>query len=163
VGQGGYRANAGRKRKPAEEKILSGNPGKRPIEVMDFSSGDEITAEPPEELTATELKVYTFVYEWLKKIGCTRGILPFHLVEYAKCKARWTDCEKMNTQHGLLVKNKNGEAEMSPYVQAASLYLKHTNDAWAKIFAVVRETKLQEYAPGSPNDDVMEQILSGKR
>ena len=32
---GGYRAGAGRPRKPATQKILEGNPGKRPIEVLD--------------------------------------------------------------------------------------------------------------------------------
>jgi len=163
MAQGGYRANAGRKKKPAAEKILTGNPGKRTIEVIDFSGADELPADPPEELSEAELKIYKFVYEWLKKIGCTRGILPFHLVEYAKNKAWWNHCEKMNMQHGLLIKNDKGQAELSPYVQAASLFLKQANDAWAKIFAVVRETRLQEYSPTSPNDDVMEKILSGKR
>jgi len=162
MGSGGHRAGAGRKRKPVAEKILNGNPGKRPIEFVDFSGAAEITADPPEPLNEAEAKIYKYVFDWLTQVGCTRGILTYHMVVYARCKARWLDCEKMNTQHGLLVKSKD-RADLSPYVQAATIYLKHANDAWAEIYKVVRESKLQEYSAGSPNDDVMEQILSGKK
>ena len=39
---GGYRANAGRPKKSVTEKILYGNPGKRPIEILNFECGDEL-------------------------------------------------------------------------------------------------------------------------
>ena len=48
-------------------------------------------------------------------------------------------------------------------MQFSQQYLKMTNDVWAKIYQVVRETKLTEIDNNSPNDDVMESLLGGKR
>ena len=44
----------------------------------------------------------------------------------------------------------------------AQNYLRQTNDVWAKIFAVVRETKLTDWNEDNPNNDIMENILRGK-
>ena len=102
------------------------------------------------------------MYAWLKGIGCTTGILPYNLEEYAFCKARWLECEDMNTKHGLLVKDpSNGKAMPSPFVAMAQQYLKQTNDVWSKIYLVVRESKLSKWDEKNPNDDIMEKLLGG--
>lgn len=124
---GGRRPGAGRPRKAAAKKILDGNPGKRPIEVLNFDTGGmELPSEPPEYLTPKAKEIYRTVFGWLKSIGCTNGILPYNLEEYAFCKARWLECEEMNTKHGLLVKDQNGKAVPSPFVTMAQQYLKQT-------------------------------------
>ena len=51
MASGGYRVGAGRPKKSVTEKILNGNPGKRPIEVLQFDDGDELPKEPPIWLT----------------------------------------------------------------------------------------------------------------
>ena len=99
---------------------------------------------------------------WLKSIGCTQGILPYNLEEYAFCKARWLECEDMNTKHGLLVKDQNGKPMPSPFVGMAQQYLKQTNEVWSKIYIVVRESKLSKWDETNPNDDIMEKLLGGK-
>jgi hypothetical protein len=99
---------------------------------------------------------------WLKGIGCTKGILPYNLEEYAFCKARWIEFEKMNTTRGIVLKDEKGKPMLSPYFQAARDYLRATNEVWAKIYAVVRETKLSKWDDNSPNDDVMTRLLKGK-
>ena len=160
---GGYRANAGRPKKSATEKALEGNPGKRPIEVVDFSDADEIPATPPKWMTDTRAKeIYTFVYEWLKKIGCTKGILPSHLEEYAICKSRWHECENQIERVGMVMKDNQGKIISSPYLEHARNYLKQSNEVWSKIYQVVRETKLKEWDNANPNDDVMEKLLGGR-
>ena len=93
MGSGGYRAGAGRPRKPVSEKILNGNPGKRPIEVLQFDEGDELPKEPPIWLTKKAKEIYKNLVEWLEKIGCTKGILPYNVEEYAHCKSRWLESE----------------------------------------------------------------------
>lgn len=160
---GGARPGAGRPRKPVEEKILEGNPGKRAIEVLDFNKSDvELPKEPPAYLSKEAKEIYKTVYDWLVKIDCTKGILPYNLEEYAFCKARWMECENMNTQHGLLVKDPNGKAIPSPFVTMAAQYLKQANEAWTKIYVVIRESKLSHWDTTNPNDDIMERILGGK-
>ena len=159
---GGYRANAGRPKKDATQKILEGNPGKRKIEILNFIEADEIPATPAKWLSDKGKELYTFVYEWLKKIGCLKGILPCHLEEYAHCKSRWHECEEQNSRVGLIVKDDKGRPAPSPFVALATNYLKQSNDAWSKIYAVVRETKLQDWDNTTPHDDVMEKLLGGK-
>ena len=147
MASGGYRAGAGRPKKSVTEKILEGNPGKRPIEVLNFEEGKEI---------------YKSLVEWLEKIGCTKGVLPYNVEEYAHCKSRWHESEELITTHGFLVKDNSGRPIPNPYVALAQQYLKMTNEVWAKIYQVVRETKLTELDSTSPNDDIMESLLRGK-
>jgi len=159
---GGFRAGAGRPKKEAALKILEGNPGKRKIEVLNFIDSEELPPTPAKWLTVKGKELYTFVYDWLAKIGCTKGILPCHLEEYAHCKSRWLECEDQNTRVGLIVKDKDGNAAPSPFVPLAASYLKQSNEAWAKIYAVVRETKLQAWDTKNPNDDIMEKLLNSQ-
>ena len=163
MASGGYRPGAGRPKKPVSEKILNGNPGKRPIEVLKFEDCDEIPHDPPDWLNSKGKKVYKKTVAWLEKIGCAQGILPGNIEEYAQCKARWLEAEETLNKLGLLVKDKSGNPGANPYIQFSQVYLKMTNDAWAKIYQVVRETKLTELDENSPNDDVMENILRGKK
>ena len=162
--RGGARPGAGRKKKPVAEKLLTGNPGKRPIEYVDYTNAPEISTEPPTELeplSATETKIYKYIVDWLTQMQVTRGVLSFHIYDYAKAKAQWMHCEKMIAQHGMLYK-KNDKAEHSPYIEIGAGYLKQANDAWAEIYKVVRETNTKEFSNSSPNDEVMEAILSGR-
>lgn len=130
---GGARPGAGRPKKSAAQKVLEGNLGKRPIEVVDLADGVELPSEPPTYLSAKAKEIYRTVYAWLKSVGCTKGILPYNLEEYAFCKARWLECEEMNTKHGLLVKDPtNGKAMPSPFVAMAQQYLKQTNEVWGE-------------------------------
>ena len=164
MASGGARPGAGRPKKAVTQKILEGNPGKRPIEVVNFTTdnGLELPSEPPSYLSAKAKEIYKTVYAWLKSIGCTQGILPYNLEEYAFCKARWLECEDMNTKHGLLVKDQNGKPMPSPFVGMAQQYLKQTNEVWSKIYIVVRESKLSKWDETNPNDDIMEKLLGGK-
>ncbi len=159
---GGYRANAGRPKKSVTEKLLDGNPGRRKIEVLQFDEGDEIPSEPPAWLTKKGKEIYKILVDWLNKIGCTKGILPYNLEEYAHCKSRWLEAEEGINTHGLLIKDQNGKPAPNPFIGFAQQYLKMTNDVWAKIYQVVRETKLTELDSTSPNDDIMESLLRGK-
>ena len=159
---GGYRAGAGRPKKSATEKVLERKIKKKKIEVVDFSDAEELPATPAKWLSDKGKEMYKFVYEWLQKIGCLKGILPCHLEEYAHCKSRWLECEEQNSRIGLIVKDQHGNPAPSPFVGLAHNYLKQANDAWAKIYAVVRETKLKEWDDSNPNDDVMEKLLGGK-
>jgi len=159
---GGHRTGAGRPKKTATQKVLEGNPGKRKIEIVDFADGEELPATPSKWLTDKGKEVYTFVYGWLEKIGCLKGILPCHLEEYAHCKSRWLECEEQNSRVGLIIKDSSGKPAPSPFVSLAGNYLKQANEAWAKIYTVVRETKLKEWDSTNPNDDIMEKLLGGK-
>lgn len=162
MASGGFRAGAGRPRKSATEKIINGNPGRRKIEILEFEEGTELPNRPANWLSPKAKEIWQEVYAWLNKIGCTKGILPCNLDEYAHCKSRWFECEQAITTHGFILKDQKGRAINNPCVAMAQQYLRQTNDVWNKIYQVIRETKLSNYDETSPNDDVMENILRGK-
>lgn len=162
MASGGYRVGAGRPKKSVTEKILNGNPGKRKIGVLEFGDEAKIPNRPASWLSPKAKEIWKQVYEWLEKIGCTKGVLPYNLDEYAHCKSRWLECEEAITTHGFLLKDASGKTINNPCIQMAQNYLRQTNDVWAKIFAVVRETKLTDWNDDNPNNDIMENILRGK-
>ena len=81
MASGGARPGAGRPKKAVTQKILEGNPGKRPIEVVNFTTdnGLELPSEPPSYLSAKAKEIYKTVYAWLKASGVRR--------EY--CRTTW--------------------------------------------------------------------------
>jgi len=160
--RGGTRPGAGRPKKPAAQKILEGNPGRRPIEILDFGEQQKSLPAKPEQLTPKAEAIYKDVCAWLEKVGCTNGIYPGLIEDYARCKAEWLECESKNTTHGILVKDQNGKPMLSPLVGAAHQYLKAANEAWQMIYAVIRESKLSRWEESDPNDDVMEKLLKIK-
>jgi phage terminase small subunit len=164
MASGGARAGAGRKPKPAAQKILEGNPGRREIRLLAFEETPDIPENPPEYFSDTAKKIHKDLIAWLKSIGCTKGILPYNVEEYAFCKARWIECEKTNSTRGLILKDPaSGKPLISPFVVLAQGYLRDTNEVWAKIYAVIRESKLQKWDENSPNDDVFAKLMGGKK
>lgn len=176
MGKRGPKPGAGgRPKKPLVDKIAEGNPGKRPLKVLEFKASvvPELPA-PPEfliEVTkATEkwpsaTEVYTKTVCWIDSTGCL-GLIPTdYIEEYSLCKARWFECEQMNARLGLLAKHPTtGQPMQSPYVQMAMTYLRQSDAAWSKIYEVVKDNCSTEFRQnGTPHDDIMERLLSTRR
>ena len=167
---GPRKGSGGRPKKPIFDKIIEGNLGKRPLKVLDFPAEEVSTFEAPAFLidatratgdwpSATE--TFNKTVEWIAKSGCLKLIQPDHIEEYALCKARWYECEQANAKVGLLAKHPTtGQPMQSPYVQMATAYLKQSDDAWEKIYDVVRDNCTNEFGKeATPHDDIMERIL----
>lgn len=162
----------GRRKKPLTDKILE---GKKNITVLEFPemTEPEDLPNPPAFLTdaskttgnwSTATEIYNSVIAWLEKTGCLSLIPPEHLSEYSLLKARWLECEMMNSKHGLLAKHPTtGQPMQSPYVAIGLQYLKAADSTWTKIWQVVAENSKSDYKHGNPNDDIMEALLSRHR
>ncbi len=145
--RGGARDGAGRKSKPLSEKILEGNPGKRPLKVLNFvnPSLEETMSFPlPEYLSelskGTDIlpgadSIYKEVVAWLERTGCSHLISPLLIQKYAVLTARWIECENKNAQHGLLTRHPSiqGAAMESPFVGMGLNYLRSANAVWTQI------------------------------
>lgn len=161
---GGYRINAGRKKKPVVEQQLESLKNGKPVEILDFGpDAIELPKEPPDYLSDKAKEIYSNVYEWLKSIDCLKGIHSYTLEEYAICKSRWLECEQMNSAHGMLLKDASGKMIVSPYVAVGSKYLKEANDAWAKIFAIVEKTRKTTLDEEKGEESDMEKLFKRKR
>ena len=174
--RGGARVGAGAKKKPLTEKIADGNPGKRKLTVIDFDNTADLEGQPMPKpsamLSATQkdgkalvaAEVYEATWNWLAERKCTALVSPQLLERYAMSVARWIQCEEAVTEYGFLAKHPTtGAAIASPYVSMSQNYMKQVNNLWYQIFQIVKENCTGEYGGASPQDDVMERLLSARK
>ena len=77
--RGGARPGAGRKKKPLQEKLATGNPGKRELRVLEFSDVPDVQGvempRPHEMLSASQRdgkplqaeEIYRMTWQWLEE------------------------------------------------------------------------------------------------
>ena len=170
--RGGARLGSGKKKKALTEAMLEG----RKATIMDLPSPADITGEdmPPikefmkakqkngEELVAAS--VYKETWKWLKERGCAEIINVQLIEQYAMSVSRWIQCEEAISEFGMLAKHPTtGNAITSPYVTMSQAYMKQVNQTWFQIFQTVKENSTSDFGGLSPQDDVMERLLSARK
>jgi hypothetical protein len=173
-GHGGARIGAGQKKKPLAEKLQDGNPGRRPLDVVVFPTAD-LTGEdmpPPQDYLAAKQKdgggtiaveVYGKTWRWLKERSCAHLIPPQVLENYAQTVGRWVQCEEAISAYGFLSKHPTTGAPIpSPFVSMSQSFMKQANSLWFQIYQIMRENCAAPFEGKSPQDDVMERLLSAR-
>lgn len=117
----------GRKPKPTHLKLVTGNPGKRPINEREPVPANKLPTPPA--FLADEAKVeWGRVAEELYRIGVLSSIDRGALAAYCQAYARWAQAEaainatpaKEAVAGGLLVSTTNGNAIQNPLVGIAN-------------------------------------------
>ena len=167
--RGGARAGAGRKKKALSEKIAEGNPGHRPLTMIDSSAMEGVDMPPPSDYLSAMQRdgkplgadlIYIKVFEWLKAINCEKLVSPNMVEQYAICVSRWVQCEEAISKLGFIGKNtKTGAPMQSPFVSISQAYMKQANVIWADISQIVKENCSIEVQFKNPEDDMMESLL----
>lgn len=173
--RGGARPGAGRKKKALHDRLIEGNPGRRPIQVLEFEEVPDVEGvdmpKPNEMLSALQRdgkplqaeEIYRTTWKWLVERKCEKLVSPQVLERYAMCAARWIQCEESLTTYGLLGKHPTtGQPVTSPFVSMSANYMNRTNRLWNEIFQIVKENCAAEYAGDSPQEDVMERLLRAR-
>ena len=168
--RGGARPGAGRKKKPLAEKILEGNPGRRPLKVVEFYGVPaEGVLTPPEFLkiaskeTAenypTADQIYTQVSEWLQTTGVAHLVSPTLIEDFCINRRAFFECEYMNKRLGRIAGGKR-----SPYVDMAVQYAGLMRTAWDRIWGIVSQNSEKLFdSTRSNGEDVMERLLTARR
>lgn len=168
--RGGARVGAGRKKKPLSENIQEG----KKADSLSLSTPDLKGEDMPpvkdymvaqqkngEKFIAKD--VYEDTWLWLKERGCENVVNPQLVQQYAMAVARWVQCENAVSDFGFLAKHPTtGAAIASPYVAMSREYLKQVNQCWFQIFQLVKENSTSDFNGRTPQDDLMERLLSGK-
>lgn len=177
-GRGGARPGAGRKKKSLADKVAAGNPGGRPLVVLDIPDmpeGADLEGadmpEPHEFLTSQQRdgyelqaeEIYQETWKWLKRIGMHTKISKQMLERYAMCSARWIQCEELTSKMGMLSKHPtSGKPITSPFINIGINYMNQANRLWAEIFQIVKENCITGYEGDTPSDDLMERLLRAR-
>ncbi|MDR1628546.1 MAG: P27 family phage terminase small subunit [Oscillospiraceae bacterium] len=172
--RGGRRAKSGKKPQPLAEKIASGNKALI-LDASEFENIADLKAEdmpkPDDYLTAKQKdgkplgadKIYKETWNWLKKRRCEKFVNPRLLEAYSQAFARYIQCEEAISIYGFLGKHPTtGGAIANPFVQISLSFQKQANLLWYEIFDIVKQNCTTDFV-NTPQDDVMEQLLSSKR
>jgi len=108
----------GRKPKPTAVKVLSGNPGKRPLNDREPSLVPHLP-RCPHHLTAEARKEWHRVVRELYDVGVLTVADRAVLAAYCQCYARWVEAEGMIEAEGSIQTNPKGYMVKSPWVEIA--------------------------------------------
>ena len=172
-GRGGKRPGAGRKKKAVTEKAANGNPGGRPLEVLDIPDMQGVDMPKPHDFLSADQRdgnplqakeIYEDTCKWLKGVGCAHLISPHMIERYAMCAARWIQCEEITNKLGFLSKHPTTQKPIpSPFVNIGINYMNQANRLWNEIFQIVKENCSSDYSSGpNPQDDLMERLLRSR-
>ena len=183
--RGGRRVKAGSKPDALTDKIAAGRSAKifEPIDFdidSDFETNNFIdTADlegenipkPSEYLNAKQKdgtllganKIFKETWVWLKKRKCDKFVNPRLVESYSQAFARYIQCEEAIRKFGFLGKHPTtGAAIANPFVQMSVSFQKQANLLWYEIFDIVKQNCKTKF-DGTPQDDLMEQLLSSRK
>ena len=153
----------GRPKKALTDKILEGNPGKRPIMVLSETiKQNDTDFTPSSYLNEKGVEIYNKTVKWLDGTGCLGFINPEIISEYALCKMRWLECEEKNEVSLLAKHPTTGQPMKSPYVDMGLAYLRQADTTWSKIWDIVKENSQEDFRKGNPNEDAMTALFRNK-
>ena len=109
----------GNKPKPTVLKLITGNPGRRPLNGREAKPEVQVP-EPPELLKGDPLLEWQRITPLLAEIGLIAKLDRAIVATYCKCWARWIECERMLETTGLIVKSPNGCPMYSSYLAASN-------------------------------------------
>lgn len=118
----------GRKPRPTHLKLVTGNPGKRPLNRAEPKPAAAGLPQPPAELSGDARNEWRRVAQQLHQAGLLATLDRAALAAYCQAFARWRQAEralaamaeKDAVTGGLLIKTSNGNAIQNPLVGIAN-------------------------------------------
>jgi P27 family predicted phage terminase small subunit len=110
----------GRKPKPSALKLLSGNPGKRPLNLNEprFPSDGELS--PPDDLDTRAAEEWQRCAPLLRDAGVLTTIDRTALAALCMSYSRWIEAEQHVRREGCVISGSTGSPVMNPYVRVAA-------------------------------------------
>ena len=109
----------GAKPKATVLKLITGNPGRRPLNPKE-AKPPAVIPDPPEMMKGAALDEWKRVTPLLADVGLIAKLDRAIIAAYCMAWARWIDCERMLETTGLIVKAPNGYPMYSPYLSASN-------------------------------------------
>lgn len=174
--RGGPRHGQGRPSKGVKEKLDAGNPGHRPIEVLDLPEPPELFGadipDPREYMTEEQqsgielhaAEIFEETWKWVASLGC-EGLVSRQLIDqYSMSAARWIATEQAVSRYGYLSKHPtSGKPIASPFVAMSQNYMKQAQQIFYTMYQIIKENAAVEFEGNTPLDDTMEILLRTRK
>ena len=167
--RGGARPGAGRPKKPLNEKLLEGNPGRRDMTVLKFPPSEikekhsgggvlenpggnqknqkskmpsflDLAAKEGGEVLPAATEIYTLLSEFVDSAGCAEFVAPILIEDFAFLRRAYLECEFMNRKLGRIADGKR-----SPYVNMALDYQKAMMAVYNQIWLIISRNCEEQY------------------
>lgn len=109
----------GRRPKPSRLKLLTGNPGKRPLNP-DEPQPEVVIPECPLELGSVARREWDRLSKELAALGLLTNLDRSALAAYCGAYALWAEATEAIQKYGTMVKSPSGYPIQSPYVSIAN-------------------------------------------
>lgn len=109
----------GRKPKPTHLRLVTGNPGKRPLNDREARVTPE-RPSAPDLLKGEARKEWFRITRLLSDAGLLTKLDRAVVAGYCVAWARWLECEKMVEERGMILRSPNGIPIYSPYLSASN-------------------------------------------
>jgi len=144
---GGARKGAGRKPKSLADKLADGNPGRRPLQKMEFPGDGVLQTEHPDYLpllvkktrgVSTPTEIYDETVKFLATTGCLNLISPHLIANYAAARyyllsAQWELSTMLTVGHN----EDKDEFYVTAFTDAMLKMQKNENECWDRIWDIV--------------------------
>jgi P27 family predicted phage terminase small subunit len=152
----------GAKPKPTVLKLITGNPGKRPLNDREAATKVAIP-HPPAILKGDALREWRRVTRLLAEVGLIAKLDRAIIASYCQAWSRWIECERMLEQTGLIVKAPNGFPMYSPYLTASNKALDQLRQLSEQIgLSGSARSRIKANEPAGRGADAAEGFLSGR-
>jgi P27 family predicted phage terminase small subunit len=109
----------GAKPKATVLKLVTGNPGRRPLNLQE-AKPPAVIPDPPDMLSEEALKEWDRVTPLLAEVGLITKLDRAVIAAYCQAWARWIECERQLVADGLIIKAPSGYPIQSPYLAASN-------------------------------------------
>lgn len=109
----------GRRPKPTRLKVLTGNPGKRPINAGE-PRPERAVPECPQELGPVARREWDRLGKDLGKLGLLTNLDRAALAAYCGSYSLWAEAMEAIQKYGAMIKSPTGYPVQSPYVSIAN-------------------------------------------
>lgn len=151
----------GAKPKATVIKLITGNPGRRPLNPRE-AKPRPVIPDPPDMLNEAALKEWKRVTPLLAEVGLIAKLDRAIVAASCQAWARWIECERMLETTGLIVKAPNGYPMYSPYLSASNKALDQVRQLSEQIgLSGSARSRIKANEP-EPDADPAEAFLRGK-
>ena len=151
---------AGRKPKPSQLKLVSGNPGHRPLNKNE-PQPKAATARAPHGLSKLAQKHWHTVAKQLSDAKILTELDKTALVLYCEAWARWREATDAVAERGMLVKSPSGYPIQNPYLSIANKAFEQMQKMLVE-FGMTPSSRSRIQVQEDNSADPMDSYLRGK-